>query len=94
MSFWRRCCGLTLEQVRNDRIREVMEAEVTLTNTMEAEQLKRYGHMEGMEEDRLSKGYMNGLQLKGEREETEKYLEEEGKTNNGWKKSMGRRLPR
>jgi hypothetical protein len=43
MSFWGRCCGLTLEDhVRNDTIREIMETEVTLTNTIEAKQLKWY----------------------------------------------------
>jgi hypothetical protein len=37
MSFWRRCCGLALEDhVRNDIIREIMETEVTLTDTIEA----------------------------------------------------------
>jgi hypothetical protein len=56
MSFWRRCCGLTLEDhVRNDTIREIMETEVTLTNTIEAKQLKWHGHTEGTEEDRLPK---------------------------------------
>jgi hypothetical protein len=40
MSFCRRCCGLTLEgHVRNDIIRESMETEVTLTDTVEAKQL-------------------------------------------------------
>jgi hypothetical protein len=54
MSFLRRCCGLTLEDhVRNYIIREIMETEVTLTHTVEAKQLKRYGHMECTEEDRL-----------------------------------------
>jgi hypothetical protein len=56
MSFWRRCCGLPLEDhVKNDRIREIMETEVTLTDTVEAKRLKRYGHMKRMEEDRLPK---------------------------------------
>jgi hypothetical protein len=55
MSFWRRCCGLTLEDnVRNHIIREIMETEVTLTDTIESKQLKWYGHMKRMEEDRLS----------------------------------------
>jgi hypothetical protein len=56
MSFWRRCCGLTLEDhVRNDKIRENMETEVTLTDTVEAKQLTWYGHMKRKEEDRLPK---------------------------------------
>jgi hypothetical protein len=41
MSFWRRYCGPTLEDhVRSDIIREIVEAEVTLTVTIEAKQLK------------------------------------------------------
>jgi hypothetical protein len=56
MSFWRRCCGMTLEDhVRNDIIREAMETEVKLTDTVEAKQLKWYGHLKRVEEDRLRK---------------------------------------
>jgi hypothetical protein len=41
--------GLTLEDhVRNYIIREIMDTEVTLTDTVEAKQLKRYGHMKRM----------------------------------------------
>jgi hypothetical protein len=41
MSFWRRCCGLTIEDhVRKDLIRMIMETELTLTHTIEAKQLK------------------------------------------------------
>ncbi|GFG33968.1 hypothetical protein Cfor_07518, partial [Coptotermes formosanus] len=70
MTFWRRCCGLTLEDhVRNDIIRELVETEVTLTDTIEAKQLKWYGHMKRMEEVDYLRKYMNGLQLKGKREE-------------------------
>jgi hypothetical protein len=37
MSFWRRCCELTLaDHVRNDIIRVIMGIEVTLTDTIEA----------------------------------------------------------
>jgi hypothetical protein len=68
MSFWRRCCVLTLEDI----IREITETEETLTDTVDAKQLKWYGHMERMDED-LRK-YMNGLQLKGIREEDREIL--------------------
>jgi hypothetical protein len=41
MSFWRRCCGLILkDHVRNYIIRKIVETEVTLTDTIEAKQLK------------------------------------------------------
>jgi hypothetical protein len=55
MSFWRRCCGLTREDhVRNDTIREIMETELTLTKAIEAKQLKWYGYMKRMEEDKTA----------------------------------------
>jgi hypothetical protein len=64
MSFWRRCCGLTLEDhVRNDIIREIMETEVTLTDNIEAKHLKRYGHMERVEENRLPKKIYEWTQI-------------------------------
>jgi hypothetical protein len=54
--FLYKICGLTLEDhAKNDGIREIMETEVTLTDTVEAKQLKRYGHMKRMKEDRLPK---------------------------------------
>jgi hypothetical protein len=93
MTFWRRCCGLTLEDhVRNDTIREIMETEVTLTDTIEAKQLKWYGHMKRMEEVDYLRKYMNGLQLKGKREEDREIPGRRSKASNGWKKSTGRRL--
>jgi hypothetical protein len=56
MGSWRRCCGLTLEDhVRNYVIRNIMETEVTPTDTIEAKQLKWYGHIKRMEEERLPK---------------------------------------
>jgi hypothetical protein len=56
ISFWRRCCGLTREDhVRNDIITEIMETEVTLTDTIEAKQLKRYVHVKRTGEDSLPK---------------------------------------
>jgi hypothetical protein len=56
INFWRRCCDLRLEgHVKNGRIREIMETDVTLTDAIESKQLKGYGHMERMEEDGLPK---------------------------------------
>jgi hypothetical protein len=56
LTFWRRCCGLTLEDhIQNDIFWEIVETEVTLTDTIEAKQLKWYRHMKHMEEDRLPK---------------------------------------
>jgi hypothetical protein len=75
MSFWRRCCGLTLEyHVRNDIIREIMETEVTLTDTVEAKQLEWCGHVKRVAEIDCLRKYMNGLQLKGKREEDREIL--------------------
>jgi hypothetical protein len=78
MSFWRRCCGLTLEDhVRNDMIREIMETEATLTDTVEAKHLKRYGHMERVEQNRLPKKIYEWTQIERKKK---------GRPRNTWKK--------
>jgi hypothetical protein len=78
MSFWRRCYGLTLEDhVRSDKIREVMETEGTLTDTVEAKQLKRYGHMNRMEEYRLPKKIYEWIPIERKKR---------GRPRNTWKK--------
>jgi hypothetical protein len=79
MSFWRRCCGLTLEDhVRNGRIREIMETEVTLTDTVEAEQLKWYGRMKRTEEDRPPKKMYEWTPIERKKR---------GRPRNTWKKN-------
>jgi hypothetical protein len=96
ISSWRRCCGLTLEDhVRNYIIRKIMETEVTLTDSVEAKQLKWYGHTKRVEENRLPKQIYEwtAIERKKKKRKTENYVEE-GKTSNGWNKSTGRRLPR
>jgi hypothetical protein len=78
MSFWRRCCGLTLEgHVRNDRIRDIMETEVTLTDTIEAKHLKWNGHMKRVGEDRLPKKIYEWTPIERKRR---------GRPRNTWKK--------
>jgi hypothetical protein len=78
MSFWRRWCGLTLEDhVRDDKIRETMETEVTLTDIIEAKQLKWYGHMKRMEEHGLPKKIY---------EWTPTERKKRGRPRNTWKK--------
>jgi hypothetical protein len=78
MTFWRRCCGLTLDDhVRNDIIREIMETEVTLTDTIEAKQLKWYRHMKCMEEDRLPKKIYEWTPIERKKR---------GRLRNTWKK--------
>jgi hypothetical protein len=65
------------DHVRHDIIREIMEREVTMTHAIEAKQLKRYGHMEGMEEDRLPKKIY---------EWTPTERKKRGRPRNTWKK--------
>jgi hypothetical protein len=78
MSFWRRCCGLTLEDhIINDIIREIMETEGTLTDTIEAKQLKWYGHVKRMGEDRLPKKIYEWTLIERKKR---------GRTRSTWKK--------
>jgi hypothetical protein len=78
------CCGLTLEDhVRNDIIRDIMETQVTLTDTEEAKQLKWYGHMERVGEGRLPRKYMNGLPIERKKR---------GRPRNTWKKEAKRAM--
>ncbi|GFG38799.1 hypothetical protein Cfor_02811, partial [Coptotermes formosanus] len=54
-----------------------METEVTLTDTIEAKQLKWCGHMERMEEDRLPKKIYKWTQIERKKR---------GRPRNTWKK--------
>lgn len=54
MMYWRRCCKKTLlDHERNERIREIMQVETSLINTIERKQLLWYGHMRRMNQDRI-----------------------------------------
>jgi hypothetical protein len=54
-----------------------MDTEVTLTETIEAEQLKWYGHMKCMEEDRLPKKIYEWTPIERKKR---------GRPRNTWKK--------
>lgn len=54
MGYWRRCGRVTLlDHVRNDRIREMMGVETSLTDNIEMKQLLWYGHLRRMPDGRL-----------------------------------------
>ena len=54
MMYWRRCSGLTLlDHVKNDTIRENMEVKHTIIDTITEKQLKWYGHLQRMSEERI-----------------------------------------
>ncbi|KAK4872080.1 hypothetical protein RN001_016204 [Aquatica leii] len=54
MSYWRRCCGLTLqEHVRNEDIRRRMSAKSTIVDNIYEKQLKWYGHLRRMSPERI-----------------------------------------
>lgn len=60
MSYWRRCCSLTLfDKIRNEEIRERMEATETIIETINTKQLKWYGHLQRMSEERIPKKVWN-----------------------------------
>lgn len=54
MMYWRRSCRLTLrDRVRNERIREEMETNGTVLDTIKEKQMKWYGHLRRMEPERI-----------------------------------------
>lgn len=56
MSFWRRCCRLTLmDKVRNEEIRERMNIQTTIIDTVESKSLRWYGHVNRMDHSRWPK---------------------------------------
>lgn len=60
MDFWRRSAGRSkLERIRNDRVREVMNVTHTITEDITINQLKWYGHVQRMGEERLPKQLLN-----------------------------------
>jgi hypothetical protein len=56
MDFLRRSCGIsTLDHVRNDRIKEIMDLDKTNIDRVEEKQLVLYGHLQRMSEERWPK---------------------------------------
>lgn len=56
MDFWRRSSGISrIERVRNERIREIMEVEGTILDTIDTKRLLWYGHLERMDNTRWPK---------------------------------------
>ena len=54
MMYWRRSLGLTLlDRIRNEYIRERMSAENTIMDVIGEKQLKWYGHLRRMNEERM-----------------------------------------
>nr|XP_018916932.1 PREDICTED: uncharacterized protein LOC109043975 [Bemisia tabaci] len=56
MDFWRRSAGISRrDHVRNERVREIMNAEQNIVHEIMTEQLVWYGHVQRMADDRLPK---------------------------------------
>jgi hypothetical protein len=56
MDFIRRSCEISRsDRVRNDRIKEIMDLDKTITDRVEEKQLVRYGHLQRMSEERWPK---------------------------------------
>lgn len=56
MDYWRRSCRISrLDHVRNDTIREMMNVEGTIMDTVDKKRLTWYGHLQRMEDRRWPK---------------------------------------
>lgn len=56
MDFWRRSAGISRrDHVRNERVREIMNAEQNIVHEIMTKQLVWYGHVQRMADDRLPK---------------------------------------
>lgn len=60
--YWKRCCELTLkDHNRTEELRKIMDIKQTLTDTIKVKQLKWYGHMRRVPDDRLPLKHLLGL---------------------------------
>ncbi|CAH0385949.1 unnamed protein product [Bemisia tabaci] len=56
MDFWRRSAGISRrDHARNERGREIMNAEQNIVHEIVTKQLVRYGHVQPMADDRLAR---------------------------------------
>ncbi|XP_056648205.1 uncharacterized protein LOC130452786 [Diorhabda sublineata] len=107
MDYCRRAAGISrLEKIRNDRIREIMKVQHTITEDIRVNQLRWYGHVQRMPEDRIPKQILNwapqGRRKRGrprlswregiEKDIRERELEEDlWEDREKWKLGIGRR---
>lgn len=102
MSYWRRCCNLTLfDHVRNEDIRERMTATYTIIDTINEKQLKWYGHLRRMNEERIPQKIWNWTPQKRNKRgrprkkwinNIHKEMEKRGLREGDWKDRDGWRL--
>lgn len=60
MDFWRRSAGKSrMEKITNERIREIMGVKHSVVEDIKVNQLKWYGHVQRMTNDRLPKQILN-----------------------------------
>ncbi|XP_030748221.1 uncharacterized protein LOC115876551 [Sitophilus oryzae] len=60
MDFWRRAAGKSiLDRVRNERIQNVMGVKHRISEDIKINQLRWYGHVQRMEENRIPKKILN-----------------------------------
>ena len=56
MDFWRRSAGISRrDHVRNERVREIIDAKQTIVHEIMTKQLVWYGHVQRMADGRLPK---------------------------------------
>ncbi|XP_044755015.1 uncharacterized protein LOC123313968 [Coccinella septempunctata] len=62
MDFWRRSAGVSrIQRIRNERIREIMDAETTIIDDIKKAQLTWYGHVQRMQDERIPKQILNWI---------------------------------
>ena len=60
MDFWRRAAGKSkLDRVRNERIQNIMGVKHRISEDIKINQLRWYGHVQRMEENRIPKKILN-----------------------------------
>ena len=94
MDFWRRSAGRSKrDRVRNEEIREIMNVTHTIVDDISVNQLKWYGHVQRMNEERLPKQVLNwaphgrrkrGRPRKSWREGIDREIREKGLDEDLW----------
>ncbi|XP_030750618.1 uncharacterized protein LOC115878302 [Sitophilus oryzae] len=60
MDFWRHAAGKSkLDRVRNERIQNIMGVKYRISEDIKINQLRWYGHVQRMEENRITKKLLN-----------------------------------
>jgi len=91
MDFWRRAAGKSrLEKIRNEGIQEIINVRHTIVEDIHVAQLKWYGHLQRMGEERLPKQILNWTP-QGRRQRERELEEDLWMNRDQWRLEIGRR---